>query len=626
LASTLAAAAQAREAPLPLSAFGRLPTFEDLALSADGKRIAFVGTREDQRILYVTDITTLKGAKGFRVGDEKLRDLEWQDADTLFIVVSTTSTPPVGFIGPASEWFLASRFNWKETRLRPLSFDIEHEITFNAVLGWSFREVNGMSMLYARGVVVNSGVSLFSVTPHGDAHIVARSTHSSTQWLLGPDGKIVAEMGYDDRSQAWGMRLREGSSLVSVAKGHESIDTPSVLGFSADGTAVILEKTENAKTAWYPVSLKDGVVGAALDNGNTLRSPILDPKTDRIVGGTRGVDELTYVFFDNELQAHWNAVLRAFPKEQVRLVSYSDDWNRMVVSVLGETHGYCYAIFDWYTHEAKIFGPVYKDITKPAAVKKIHYTAADGLTVPAILTLPNELEPKNLPLVVLPHGGPAATDVLGFDWWAQALANQGYVVLQPNYRGSTLSEEYLEKGYGEWGRKMQTDLSDGIAHLASEGIIDPKRVCIVGASYGGYAALAGATLQPDVYRCAVSVAGLGDLGRFRSWVKDLRSHRTLRYWDRFMGLAEHDDKSMKDISPIEHVAAVKAPVLLIHGKDDTVVPFEQSEVMEKALKKAGKQVEFVTLNHEDHWLSRSATRLQMLEATVDFLKKNNPPD
>ena len=176
---------------------------------------------------------------------------------------------------------------------------------------------------------------------------------------------------------------------------------------------------------------------------------------------------------------------------------------------------------------------------------------------------------------------------------------------------------------------MQTDLSDGVRYLAEDGTIDPKRVCIVGGSYGGYAALAGATLDPGVYRCAVSVAGPADLRRMLKWTNEQSGRSdnlSQRYWDRFMGVSGPADPALQSISPIEHLAAVTAPILLIHGRDDTVVPYEQSEVMASALKRAGKAVEFVTLNHEDHWLSRSATRLQMLEATVAFLRTNNPPD
>ncbi len=176
---------------------------------------------------------------------------------------------------------------------------------------------------------------------------------------------------------------------------------------------------------------------------------------------------------------------------------------------------------------------------------------------------------------------------------------------------------------------MQTDLSDGVRYLAKEGIVDPARVCIVGASYGGYAALAGVTLDPGVYRCAIAVAGISDLKRWLDWVntKNLQSHNvSQRYWDRFMGVSGPGDPLLDAISPIKHLAAVNVPVLLIHGRDDTVVPFEQSSVMFDALRREKKDVELVTLQHEDHWLSRSETRLQMLQASVAFLRAHNPPD
>ena len=205
------------------------------------------------------------------------------------------------------------------------------------------------------------------------------------------------------------------------------------------------------------------------------------------------------------------------------------------------------------------------------------------------------------------------------------MASRGYAVLQLNYRGSDGFGWALQSaGFGQWGRKMQTDLSDGVRYLAKQGVVDPSRVCIVGGSYGGYAALAGATLDPGVYRCAVSVAGVSDVARLVEWDATREGRQGVasqRYWVRYMGAVP----TMSEISPAKHADAASAPILLIHGKDDTVVPYAQSEEMASALRAAGKPVEFVTLKGEDHWLSEGKTRLQMLEATVAFLEKNNPP-
>jgi dipeptidyl aminopeptidase/acylaminoacyl peptidase len=311
----------------------------------------------------------------------------------------------------------------------------------------------------------------------------------------------------------------------------------------------------------------------------------------------------------------------------VQLTSWSDDHKKAVVRVESLTEGPAFALVDLTAKTAAWIGPEYSGIGPDdiAPIKPVVYKAKDGLEITGYLTLPRGKAAKNLPLVVLPHGGPAARDSLHFDWWSQALAAQGYAVLQPNFRGSDgVTESLLKAGYGEFGRKMQTDLSDGVRDLAAQGVIDPKRVCIVGASYGGYAALAGATLDTGVYRCAISVAGPADLPKMlRAERKD--SVAALRYWKNFMGVDGPDDPELIEISPAHHAEKDDIPLLLIHGKDDTVVPYEQSQFMAAALKKAGKPFDFVTLESEDHWLSRGDTRQKMLKAVVDFLKKNNPP-
>jgi dipeptidyl aminopeptidase/acylaminoacyl peptidase len=186
----------------------------------------------------------------------------------------------------------------------------------------------------------------------------------------------------------------------------------------------------------------------------------------------------------------------------------------------------------------------------------------------------------------------------------------------------------MSSGFGEWGRKMQTDLSDGVRYLVNQGVVDPARVCIVGASYGGYAALAGVTLNPGVYRCAVSVAGISDLKRMLEWEQEKYNYHgvAVRYWDRFLGVSGPKDLQLDSISPIKHIDVVTVPVLLIHGRDDTLVPFEQSTVIFDALRKAKKNTDLVPLKNEDHWLSRSETRLQMLTISVAFLRANNPPE
>ncbi|HET8699279.1 MAG TPA: alpha/beta fold hydrolase [Gammaproteobacteria bacterium] len=252
------------------------------------------------------------------------------------------------------------------------------------------------------------------------------------------------------------------------------------------------------------------------------------------------------------------------------------------------------------------------------------YRARDGVEIPGYLTRPLDAKGPT-PLVLLPHGGPAARDVGGYDWLAHALASRGYAVLQPNFRGSGgFGEKWEKAGHGEWGiGVMQNDLTDGVAAVVAAGIADPERVCIVGASYGGYAALAGAVFTPELYRCAAAIAGVSDLRDMLGFERDKagQASATLSYWRQAMGVTDADSpvERLNAASPAQHVERVRAPILLIHGRDDTVVPITQSRAMQRALANAGKRVQLVELDGEDHWLSRPPTRLATLQALDRFL-------
>jgi dipeptidyl aminopeptidase/acylaminoacyl peptidase len=258
-------------------------------------------------------------------------------------------------------------------------------------------------------------------------------------------------------------------------------------------------------------------------------------------------------------------------------------------------------------------------------MKPYPYKARDGLEIPAYLTLPPGRAPKNLPAVVYPHGGPDERDAIGFDYWAQFMANRGYAVLQPNFRGSSgYGAKFTEAGLRQWGLKMQDDISDGVKKLIADGIVDPKRVCIVGASYGGYAALAGATFTPDLYACAVSFAGISDLPKMlhsnRAQVNS--DAKEISFWESRIGSTDENWDQLAATSPARHADQVKCPVLLLHGDGDTNVPIEQSEIEEAALKSAGKNVQFVRLEGDDHYSKLGATRVRTLKEIESFLASN----
>jgi dipeptidyl aminopeptidase/acylaminoacyl peptidase len=346
--------------------------------------------------------------------------------------------------------------------------------------------------------------------------------------------------------------------------------------------------------------------------------------------GASILEEPGELFFDRLSQARFAATRKAFPGLQVHLQSYTPGLQRMIVETEGDGDSGTYWLVDIATGNAMPLGYAYPTVKSAdvGATSIVKYQAADGLAMEGILTLPPGREPKSLPLVVMPHGGPMdVRDDLGFDWWAQAFASRGYAVFQPNYRGSGgAGAEFRHAGFGQWGKKMLSDIADGVAEITKQHIVEPKRVCIVGASYGGYAALAGVTLQQGLYRCAVSVSGPANLLSFGGWQSSYYGYNndTTRYWRKLTGEDTGGESALRAISPALLADKADAPILLIHGKDDTRVPIEQSEQMAAALKRAGKIYEFVVLPHEDHFLSREATRLAMLTAAVNFVQKYDP--
>lgn len=618
----------------PLEAYGRLPLIEDGQISPDGTMIALAMTDGENRVIIIKRLADDQVIGGLKAGDTKIRDVRWAGSD--FLLITTSQTAQVwGLTGPRREYLTTVVYDLATKRQRGLMDRAEKSM--NVVLsmprirvhdGELVAIVEGMRFVNDRGRVGLYRVKLKS----GATRIIEGGEEHTDDWVVGADGLAVAQTEYDQESGRWRLRLKNAEGWRIVEEATLPIDRPWLSGLGRDGTSVLVGEASDDGGAVLREYALDGSEPKTISS--LYDELIHDPATWALIGSSGLVGEdYRYRFLEPRAEAVWKAVVKAHPaSDRVHLVSWSDNRRKIVVLVDSPVEGPAYALVDLDSMAAYWLGAEYASL-QPAdisEVRTISYKAADGLTITGYLTLPRGKDPKDLPLVVLPHGGPASRDRPGFDWWAQALASRGYAVLQANFRGSAgFGVEFLEAGYGEWGRKMQTDLSDGVRDLATKGLIDPERVCIVGASYGGYAALAGVTLDTGVYRCSAAIAGVSDLRQFMEAKRiayGTNQNSSLRYWSRFLGVEGRKDPDLDAISPAKLAARADAPVLLIHGKDDTVVLYEQSRIMADALKKAGKSVELVTLDGEDHWLSRGDTRLQMLKAVVGFLEKHNPPD
>ncbi len=629
-------AAGCSAASAPLEAYGKLPAIEQAVVSPSGAFVAYVVTDGENRTIAILPSGGAELIYAVRAGAAKLQDMTWAGDEHVIVTTSTTKQPSaLDVTGPRVEHSLAFDLDLSKRRLQPLLEKIVGaDEAMNTVYGLpAVRTVKGIPTVFIKGehFLGNTGqLGLISIPTSTDkAKLVDPGFPDTRDWLIGPDGAPLAQVVYGDRGGVWTLKLKTKSGWRSAQTVPAPVDTPSLMGLTSDGKAILIGiEDEKLGFGWRELSLNGGAWGD-LREVTVGEAPIFDRSTDRLIGSfVLAGDAPEYRFEDPHDAAVWQAVTRAYPGDLVTLVSWSKDREKILVRVDSPELGPAYALVDMTTHHADWLGAEYTALAAEhiSPVKPVRYKAADGLEITGYLTLPRGRNPHDLPLIVLAHGGPEDRDTPGFDYWVQALASRGYAVLQANFRGSSgFGRDFVEAGYGEWGRKMQTDLSDGVRYLVREGIADPKRVCIVGASYGGYAALAGATIDHNVYRCAVSYGGVADLS---SLVTDFRSKSGLdaqRYWFRFIGATDPHDPVMRRYSPLARAAEADIPILLIHGKDDTVVPISQSQRMADALKRAGKPVEFKVLEGEDHWLSRGDTRLAMLEATVDFLERNNPP-
>jgi dipeptidyl aminopeptidase/acylaminoacyl peptidase len=264
-----------------------------------------------------------------------------------------------------------------------------------------------------------------------------------------------------------------------------------------------------------------------------------------------------------------------------------------------------YYVFDRQAGTMTLVAERHPDLSadRLAPMETFKYRARDGMLIPAYVTRPpGAVAGKPLPLIVMPHGGPEARDSLDFDIWAEFFATRGYLVLQPNFRGSAgYGRKYAEAGYGQWGGKMDDDITDGVLQLIKSGRVDKNRICIFGASFGGYAALYGGAKTPELYKCIASFAGVSDLNALVNWEHATKGHEgRYHYAARSIGDPTKDSARLAAASPITYAASYKPPVLLIHGADDASVPVIQSKMMQAALQKAGKDVRLVIYPHEGH--------------------------
>jgi len=614
----------ANTGPPPAEAFAQLPFIESPALSPDGTRIAARVAVQGKMRLAIIPIGDAAKIKLIDPGDFDLIGWSWVNND--WLLLRAGEMQPV----EGDSWYIRRAFSVRADGGKIYALTTPTTGQQGDDVLWVARDGSPHALIAMQNSIYMDEnfwpqVRDFDVST-GKSKIVQSSTTNVMSWFADTAGTVRMGIAYDDdrRSYRTLYRAQAGGSLKTIDRAIKgsSLSTLPALILPQSGKAIAIDD-DDGFDAVYDFDLDTMKIGAKIFDspGYDVDGPFLDPTGTKLMGFQYTDTRSRTKWLDPTLAQVQADLDKAVPNLWPDIVSWSNDLSVLIVHIGAADSAGAYYLYRPAEGRMSIFATLNDTLgTKTyAPVKTIRYTARDGTEMSAVLTLPKGREAKNLPLILMPHGGPAVRDDEEWDWWAQFIASRGYAVLQPNYRGSTgFGTKFNKLGEGQWGLKMQDDLVDAVGWAAKQGIADPKRVCIVGGSYGGYAAFRAAQRDKGVYRCAVSFAGVSDMAAM------------LRYDGSFLNGGRNKDylrkqaPDLKAVSPINFAADFSTPILIMHGKTDQVVPVKQSREMVERLKAAGATYRYVEQPLGDHHFTRQADRLQFLQELEAFLAKYNP--
>lgn len=611
---------EARPPPLiPVEAFATLPLAADLQLSPDGDRLAMRINRNGRFEIATFNYLepgALVRTIPFRSSDR--RWYRWVDNDRLLI-----ADPSLGLL-QTSLFLYDIPAGSLETLTRPALFMTEADILFIAD--------DGSHLLLQRYDPEEPWAAVFRVDiASGEETEVMPPTEPMVRWIADADGEIRAGMALE--RDGYTLRLRDSTGApFRTALTFEG--TPGASDFQvviplSGRPGFVLTNTRTGRFGVYAFDLAAQAVGEPV-----FEHPEVDVDGFTQMPDGSGVEAVFYAvdrdkvnWIDPHMRQVQAAIDAALPGRINRIESSDRKRNRFVVFSTSAGDPGEYHVYQHEPRSVGLLNRPYEALHKArlAVVEPVRYSSRDGLTIRGYLTLPAGREPQGLPLVVLPHGGPHWRNRWQYDPLVQLLANRGYAVLQPNFRGSTgFGREFLEAGFGQYGAGMIDDIADGARWLADRGIADPARICIMGASYGGYAAMMAPIREPGLWRCSISFAGPVD------WQHQLRHERRRLAppWYRQLEqqLRGSPRANLRHQSPVQRAGELDVPLLLVHGRRDRVVPISHAERMSRALRRGRKEFEFMEMPDTGHDFLTEAAYGHFLGAVESFLARHNPAD
>ena len=633
------ASAESGSASPPTAAFAALPRIESIQLSPSGRHLAVLRNHEGQTFL---DIQTVTGQDLHRVISTDNRDyivtwFRWVNDERLLVSVRFAAT--------------RDGIDSIETRLMAVNRDGTEQIpnlfkqsTFPSLFGkkhfpqFQDRLVGTIPgdqrhVLLALDLEHPNAPDVYKVDVYsGDRQLI--QANPSTQpdprvilhWIADRAGTVRAGVGQYQTSVHAIFRQPESSLWRELADYDLAKETGLVpLAFDADPAWLYVRDQHRGKAAIFKLSVMD----RAADRILVVADPKFDlngelvyaPGRKKVVGVRYSATDERVLFWDYDAQRLQARIDRAIPGTVNIIHSSSDDGRLHVVKSSGAAHSPHWSIFDERDGRMVLLGKSYPDLegvglTAPTTT---YVTARDGKELQVFLTVPKDRDPRHLPMIVFPHGGPAARMPGAFNYWTQWFVSRGWAVLEPRFRGTEgYGDEWLRAGFQRWGLEMQDDLTDAVQYAIRSGLANANRICIVGAGYGGYAALMGAVKTPDLYRCAVSLGGVTDL---RDLVSDSRWYLNQKpMMEMRVGSWWNDRERLRETSPVAHASEIRTPLLLMHGLMDRFVPVSQSRNLADALKSANVMTyRYVELPLADQTLSRGQDRIHVFKELEQFL-------
>lgn len=620
--------------------YGQLPTVQNMAISPSGNRVAYRKVDKSGDMVVVYSLKDNKVVVGIDVSENIPRALYFVSEDKLILNV-TDRDRMTGYVNQ-TDIGAAYIYNIKKKSLKlllaPGNIVAPGQTYLSDIIGISSDNKKVYMAAWAgeklsSAAKANYKRSLLEVKmnrPRRPSYHATGSIHT-IDYFLDSDGEPLIEERYSNDSNLHTVLVKKGKKWIEIYAEQHGIRVIIPVGVTADFQHLVVKKYNDDTNMldYYLMSLKDGSLSSAGYTRKDRDAEHVLTDINRVVYGVAYAGfTRQYKLNDSAQNKRLEQILAMFPDHTVELQSWSKDWKDLVIYAEGPNFPGDFYVFS----EGK--DPRYITTARPTiAPEDIHpiaeltFTARDGLKIPTLLTIPKgKIENiKDLPAVVLPHGGPESYDRIKFDWLSQAIANNGYLVIQPQFRGSAgFGWDFQQAGHGEWGRKMQDDVTDSVKFMANKGFINLDRVCIVGWSYGGYAALAGGAFTPDLYSCVVSINGVSDINKMLSSAEYYAGsdHWVVSYWQKLLAQGNVDDKHLKAISPIRSADKFQAPALLIYGENDDIVRGYQSENMHSKLQSHDKESKLVEIEDDNHGLETSTGRQKALTEIISFLNQH----